>query len=287
MKLFAVQVLDPSGVDELIDTTNVTGWDFLWAALTVLAGAVIARLTRVATRRALSRVSELPDNVVNLLVKLAGWAVITVAIVLALPFIGVDTGPVVIVIVLVAGAAVLSGRVLIENLGAGVILQSEATFSPGDQIETNDCVGKVVEVSSRAVKIESIDGRRIVIPNMSVLSGSVINLTTHPERRSELVVGLEYGTDLDAAREVLVAAAHDAAGVLADPPVDVFVSTFGESSIDFRVWYWHVSDIRSHYEATDAVARSIDRACRRHGLTIAFPQRTLWWGDGPPAESQD
>ena len=248
MNLLAMQVLDPSGIDELIDTTNVTGWDFLWAALTVLAGTVIARLARVATRRALSKVSELPDNVANLLVKLAGWTVITVAIVLALPFIGVDTGPVVIAVVLVAGAAVLSGRVLLENLGAGVILQTEATFSPGDQIETNDCVGIVVEVSSRAVKIESIDGRRIVVPNISVLAGSVVNLTTHPERRSELVVGLEYGTDLDAAREVLAAAAQDAAGVLADPPVDVFVSTFGESSIDFRVWYWHASDIRSHYE---------------------------------------
>jgi small-conductance mechanosensitive channel len=287
MELFAMQVIDPSGVDELIDTTNVTGWDFLWAALTIVAGFVIARLARVVTTRALSGVPDMPNNVVNLVVKLAGWAVITVAIVLALPFIGVDTGPVVIVVVLLAGAAVLSGRVLIENLGAGVILQTEATFAPGDQIETNDCVGRVVEVSSRAVKMESIDGRRIIIPNISVLSGSVTNLTTHPERRSELVVGLEYGTDLDAAREVLVAAAQDAAGVLADPPVDVFVATFGESSIDFRVWYWHESDIRSHYEATDSVARSIDRACRRNGLTIAFPQRMLWWGDGPPAEAED
>jgi small-conductance mechanosensitive channel len=285
MLLAAVQPIDPAGVEELIDTTHVTGWDFLWAILTILGGFLLARVARIAVRRALSTVPELPDNIVNLITKLAGWAVITISVVLALPFIGVDTGPVVIIVILVAAAAVLSGRVMLENFGAGVILQSEATFKPGDQIDTNGAVGKVIEVSSRAVKIDAIDGQRIVVPNISVLSGSVINLTARPERRSELVVGLDYETDLDAAREILVAAAHDAAGVLDEPSVEVFVSKFVESSIDFRVWFWHASDIRSHYEATDAVARSIHRACRRNGLTIAFPQRTLWWGDEPPAES--
>jgi small-conductance mechanosensitive channel len=282
MFLAVVQQIDPRGVEELIDTTNVTGWDYLWAALTMLAGFLGARLAREATKRGLSAVHELPENLINLSSKLAGWAVLTLAIVLALPFIGVDTGPVVIVVLFLAAVTVLSGRVLLENFGAGVILQSESTFRPGDQIETNDCIGRVVEVSSRAVKIESIDGRLIVIPNSSVLTGSVINLTAQNKRRSELVVGLEYGTDLETAHEVLLAAARDTVGVYSDPPARVFVATFGESSIDFLVWYWHDSDIVSGYEVTDAVARSIDSACRKHALTIAFPQRKLWWGEPPP-----
>ena len=211
---------------------------------------------------------------------------LTLAIVLALPFIGVDTGPVVIVVLFLAAVTVLSGRVLLENFGAGVILQSESTFRPGDQIDTNDCIGRVVEVSSRAVKIESIDGRLIVIPNSSVLTGSVINLTAQNKRRSELVVGLKYGTDLETAHEVLLAAAQDTDGVYSDPPVSVFVSTFGDSSIEFLVWFWHASDIVAGYAVTDAVARNIDRACRQYGLTIAFPQRTLWWGEPPPPEAE-
>lgn len=278
----AVSQIDPSGVEELIDTTYVTGWDVLWAALTVLAGFVGARIARRAAHHALSAVPDLPENLIGVSTKLIGWGIITVAIVLALPFVGVDTGPVVIFVLVLAALAVLSGRVLLENFGAGVILQTEGTFKPEDQIETNDCVGEVVEVSSRAVKIKALDGRLIVIPNNSVLRGSVVNLTAQSERRSQLVVGLEYGTDLETAREVLLAAAQNAAGVHSDPPVSVFVSTFGESSIDFLVWYWHDSNILSGYEVTDAVARSIDQACREHGLTIAFPQRTLWWGERPP-----
>jgi small-conductance mechanosensitive channel len=277
----AVQPLDPSGVEELIDASNVTGWDFLWAALTIVAGVLGARIARAATRRGFSSAPNLPENIKNLVTKLAGWAVVTVALVLALPFIGVDTGPVFVVVLVVAALTVLSGRVLLENFGAGVILQSEATFHPGDQIKTNDCVGKVVEVSSRAVKIEAIDGRLIVIPNSSVMTGAIVNLTAQRTRRSELVVGLEYGTELDTAREVLLEAAQGTAGVSSEQPVKVFVSEFADSSINFLVWYWHDSDILTQYEATDAVARSIDRAVREHGLTIAFPQRTLWWGEQP------
>jgi small conductance mechanosensitive channel len=282
--LVAVQSFDPTGVEELIDTTYVTGWDFLWAGVSVLVGLLVARVARRATRRALTSVSDLPDNVVDLGAKVAGWTVITMSIVLALPFIGVDTGPVFIIVLVLAALAVLSGRVLLENFGAGVILQTEATFQPGDQIETNECLGKVVEVSSRAVKIDAIDGRRIVVPNLSVMNGPVTNLTAQSKRRSELVVGLTYGTALDSARDVLMRAAGDAAGVAAEPPVRVFVSKFGDSSIDFLVWFWHDSDLVSQYEATDAVARSIDRACREHDLTIAFPQRTLWWGEQPPPD---
>ena len=38
--------------------------------------------------------------------------------------------------------------------------------------------------------------------------------------------------------------------------------------------------------AKDAVGRAITHAFAQHGLVIAFPQRTLWWGDGAkPGES--
>jgi small-conductance mechanosensitive channel len=277
--------ITPTGVEELIDTSNVTGWDVFWAVLTVVVGVLGARAARAATRRAISQLTQLPESLANLIVKVAGWAVIVLAIVLALPFVGIDTGPVIIVFLLLAALAALSGRVLLENLGAGVILQGEATFEPGDQIVTNECVGTVVEVSSRSVKIEAIDGRRFVVPNLSVLGGPIVNLTARADRRSELLVGLKYGTDLDAAHDILLTATRDAAGVLSEPTVDVFVSHFGESAINFIVWYWHASDIQASYHATDSVIRNIDRACRQHGLTIAFPQRTLWWGGEAPPKS--
>ena len=153
-------------------------------------------------------------------------------------------------------------RVLIENYGAGVLLQSEGHFQPKDLVVTNDHMGRVIEVSSRVTTLETIDGRKLVLPNTSVLSAPLEVLTSAPTRRTEMTVGLQYGTNLDEAVEVITEAAASPEAVVDSPPVEVYVSEFGESSINFIVWYWHASDFRSSLQATDAVARSIDRACR-------------------------
>lgn len=276
------QLVDVSGVDELVDTTSVTPWDLLWAALLLIGGLVVARLTRRWLDRVLSRTTQLPEGIVNMLVKITGWTVVAIAVVFALPLVGVDVTPIFILMLLIAAILVLSGRVLLENYGAGVILQAEAMFQPGDQIETNDFSGDVVEVSSRTVLIEARDGRRIVVPNTSVLREPLVILTAQPERRSEITVGLAYGTDLDGARQVLTDAVQQAPGVVAQPPVEALVTEFGDNSINFLVRFWHASDILSGYVVMDEVARAVNRACVDHGLTIAFPQRTLWWGE-PPA----
>ena len=101
------------------------------------------------------------------------------------------------------------------------------------------------------------------------------------------MVGLEYGTDLDRARGVLGRAAQEADGVVDSPPVQVHTSLFGESSIDFLVWFWHQSDFQSGYEVTDSVIRSINQArritacpssqpgCIVSGTVMAKPRRLI------------
>ena len=266
-----------SNIDELVDVTDVTGWDLVWAAVLIMGGIALASLARRPIRKRLTE-TNLPAGTVNLLTKLVGWAIIVIGIVFALPLLGVDVTPIFVLVILIAVVVVVSGKTLIENYGAGVVLQSEGNFEPGDQVASGNHQGKVLEVSSRVVKLETLDGRLVVLSNVSVLSDPLVVFTERPERRTELIVGLAYGTDLDRALQVLGDATAEVPGVLTSPLPEVFVSEFADSSINFLVWFWHASDLQSEYEATDQVARSLDRACREHGLTIAYPQRTLWWG---------
>jgi len=273
-----------SNVDELIDVTDVTPWDVLWAVLLIAGGIAFASLVRRLIRKRLG-LTSLPMGTVNLLTKVVGWTVIAIAIVFALPLLGIDVTPVYFLVVLAGVVLVVSGKTLIENYGAGVVLQSEGNFEPGDQIATMNHRGMVLEVSSRVVKLETLDGRQVILSNVSVLADPLVVFTKRPKRRSELIVGLAYGTDLDRARQVLRDAAVAVPDVLTTPPPEVFVSEFGDSSINFLVWFWHASDFQSEYETTDQVARSLERACVDHGLTISFPQRTLWWGETQTPES--
>lgn len=285
--IISAQTIDPGIVDELIDTRSVTGWDYLWAALTVTVAFFVAWLVKRFLKGSLSTVHGIPPRIAGLVTTATTWAIRLLGIVFALPFLGVDIGPVVIFIIVILALLVIAGRVILENFGAGLLLQTRAPFEIGDEVMTMDYEGTVEEVNGRAVVILTPAGERITIPNSTVLNNPITTLTAERSRRSELVVGVEYGTDLDRAKQVLEAAVAEAPGVIAEPAAEAHVIEYGDSSIDFLVRYWHPADIQSGYVVTDEVARAINRSLRNHGIVIAFPQRTLWWGEGQERTGPD
>jgi small-conductance mechanosensitive channel len=135
--------------------------------------------------------------------------------------------------------------------------------------------------------IETIDGENIHIPNKTVIDSPVVNLTDLGSRRSTLEVGVAYGTDLDHAKQVLEEAATACELTHSEPPPEALVSEFGDNAIEFQLRFWHDPLVLDGYRAVDGVARSVARVLARHGIVIAFPQRTLWWGepDGRPETS--
>lgn len=77
---------------------------------------------------------------------------------------------------------------------------------------------------------------------------------------------------------MLLAACGTVEEVREQPPPEAWVFEFGESSISIALRYWHPADIASVWRVRSAVAarRALDEA----GMTIPFPQRTLWFGPG-------
>ena len=277
-------VVDISQIEEMVDVSGVSQWDPLLAAAAVAVGVLLGFvLGRIV--RALLRKSDLPDNVADLGGTVVMWSVVTMSALVALSLVGFQVAPVVIATVIIAVGFLVTGRLLLENLGAGVALQTRAPFQPGDEIRVGETVGAVVEVNSRVVVIDTIDDKRVLVPNSSVLASHIVNLTAHDSRMSTVDVELIYGTDIPVAREILVAAMISASGVLTDPAPMAHVRAFNASGISFAARFWHAPEIREEWAATDAVISSIDAAVKAHGLRIAFPQRTLWWGT-PDAESQ-
>ena len=118
------------------------------------------------------------------------------------------------------------------------------------------------------------------LPNADVLRNPIVNYTRTPVSRTELTVGVAYDTDLEQAREVLLGACRAADEVAEHPPPEAWVHEFAESSINIAVRYWHPADIASRWRVRNAVAVAVKRALDEAGMTIAFPQRTLWFGPG-------
>jgi small-conductance mechanosensitive channel len=183
------------------------------------------------------------------------------------------------------GALGIGGLVLalalqgvVENFFGGLILQSRRPFTIGDTVELGDQVGIVKDIDSRTVVMRGLDGTWIRVPNANVLKEPIITLTQERLRRSEVAVGVAYDTDLERATTAIGEAMGRVARVCTDPAPLVVLSEFGTSSIDFRAYYWHESDVPAELATTHDVVLAIHQALAAAGITIAFPQMVVWSG---------
>ena len=118
----------------------------------------------------------------------------------------------------------------------------------------------------------------IRVANSEVLTIPIINLTRELLRRSELAVGVAYDTNLDRATEVLIDAVGRVQRISRSPEPWVMLRQFGDSSIDFTIYYWHRSDVPSELAATHDLMLAVHHALADAGITIAFPQMVVWPG---------
>ena len=274
-----------TNVDELIDLEGVTGWDVAIAVAVVLASILIARFTRKFVLRWLPEVDGVPEQVSLTLSRIAGYAVIVIGVVYAASWVGVDTGPIFLVILLIAVVTFFSMKPLLENFAAGLILQTRSPFDIGDEITLDGYTGEVIEIDSRTVLLLTPDGVQVRLLNVDVIGGTLVNTTREGTRRTTVPVGVAYGTDLGNAREVLRTAVTSVDFVLSSPPPEIHLARFGESSIDFELRFWHAPSIAEELATTDAVVESVDLALKAASIVIAFPQRDVWMraAQQPPA----
>jgi small conductance mechanosensitive channel len=278
--------IDPNG---FIDPTGVGWQEGVAAAATLAIAFLAASLAGRFLTRAARRWPNLGSPVVVMLVRLVRWTIVLLGIAFALLLVGFEVGPIFLIITIVIAVFVVMGRPLLENFGASVVLQAETPFRVGDLVEIVGTTGVINEVSGRTTVIDTFDGKRLRIPNNQVLNSSIANLSERRARRSEIKVGVEYGTDLDRARAVILETVGQAGGVFAEPAPEALVNDFGDSAITFIVWFWHEPAINGSYRVIDRVARAVDRAFRSEGIVIAFPQRVVWSkpGSAPDTTNRD
>lgn len=265
-----------TSVEDLLEP-GLTSDDWLIAA-GILLGAIAAAIAANRIARSIVSRSVGAGFAAIMTARVIGYLIFLVGLVYALSRLGVRVGP-------LLGALGISGLILalalqkvVENFFGSVILQARRPFTPGDTVQLGDHVGVVTDIDARTVVLRRLDGSMVRIPNLEVLNHAIVNLTREPARRSELVVGVAYGTDLNAATRVITQAVGRVPRIRAAPAPQILLSSFGSSSIDITVYYWHASDVPSELAATNDLVVAVHHALADAGITIAFPQLVVWPG---------
>jgi small-conductance mechanosensitive channel len=97
-----------------------------------------------------------------------------------------------------------------QNFVAGVILLVERTIKPGDILEVEGQIVKVMLIGIRASVVETRDGEDVIIPNSVLIQTSVKNFTLRdPAVRVRVQVGVAYHSDMRLVKATLTEVAAE------------------------------------------------------------------------------
>jgi len=173
-----------------------------------------------------------------------------------------------------AGFAIgLAFQGTLGNFSSGVLLLVFRPFKTGDVINAAGITAKVVEIDLFHTVFDTFDNRRIIVPNGSIASGTIENITHHSERRVDVAVGVSYDAGIEKTRETLTAAAESLKEHLVEGEgrgYQIVLGDLGDSSVNWTVRFWtQAEDFWPVKQAlTEAVKNNLDEA----NIGIPFPQ---------------
>ena len=166
----------------------------------------------------------------------------------------------------------LSGTV--QNFAGGIMLLVFKPFKAGDFIEAQGFSGTVSEVNIVSTKLTTTDNRVIVLPNGSLSSGTINNISQNPIRRLEWKIGVEYGSNIDQTRKVILGILNADARVLhgKDAPDEPNVKLSGllDSSVEVQARCWVRTD--DYWNLLWEVNELIYNELPKNGIDFPFPQ---------------
>jgi small-conductance mechanosensitive channel len=227
--------------------------------------------------RQINGVQNLKDSNKALLSKAATLAIYLIFTAVALDQIGID-----LTAFTVVGGAIGIGlgfglQKITSNFISGIILLAEKSVERNDLIELSDGTqGFVKHIGARYSLIETFDGKEVMVPNEDFVTNRVVNWTlTSTQGRVEIAVGVAYGSDIDLVHETLLEAAREHPRATKDPAPQCFLDNFGDSSINFSLYFWVEDVTAGRREPRSDVQRAIWRKFQERGIEIPFPQRDL------------
>ncbi|SEC88077.1 potassium efflux system protein [Pseudomonas saponiphila] len=167
-------------------------------------------------------------------------------------------------------------QAIFANFISGIIILFERPVRIGDTITIGNLSGTVSKIRIRATTITDFDRKDIIVPNQTFITGQLINWSlTDTVTRVTLKLGVDYGSDLDLVKELLLKAARDNPRVLKEPEPQVYFLNFGESTLDHEL-RMHVRELGDRNPVVDEVNRFINREFKKNHINISFRQMEVY-----------
>lgn len=248
------------------------GPNMIAAIAIVVIGRVLAKWLIFLINKALTK-SGMDLTLVLFIDKLIYYTLLIAIFIAAADQIGIETTS---FLAMLAAAGLAIGLALkdsLSNFASGVMLILFQPFRLGDGVTVAGVTGTVERIDIFSSMLLTADNQKVIVPNSSITSNIITNITANPTRRIDLVIGISYNDDIKKAKKILENIIAADSRILTNPAPTIALAELGPSSVDLvvRPWvntaeYW---DIR--FDLIETIKITFDE----QGISIPFPQQDV------------
>ena len=263
-------------IDKILET--ITVWlttysiKIVAAILIFIIGKWFCRkITDLLTK--LMKKNSVDDTLVKFLGSIVYYTLLIVLMIVVASQLGINTTSFLTIVGAAGLAIALALKDSLSNFASGVMLILFRPIKIGDFVDVGGVKGTVQSIDIFNTTLHSPDNQKHIVPNASITSGVITNVTANDTRRVDLVIGIGYDDDIAKAKGILEAIIKRENRVLENPATNIAVSELADSSVNFvvRPWvktsdYWDV-----YFALTEEIKISFDK----EGISIPYPQQDV------------
>ena len=258
-----------AALTELVVHATTLGKRLVAAGLILLIGHLLIKLFMRLIRK--SKFAQKGDptavRVLNNFIRVGLYVVLLVTV------IGILGVPMASVVAAIASAGVAIGLALqgaLSNLAGGIMILLFRPFRIDDYVETSDASGTVEDVGIFYTVLRTPDNKVVTIPNGTVMANNVVNYSLKDTRRLELVFQVEYGTDVEKVKRLLLEEACKHELVLRDPEPFARLAEQGDNALTFKLRVWMAND--DYWTVNFDLLEAINTRFAKEDIVIPFNQ---------------
>lgn len=152
---------------------------------------------------------------------------------------------------------------------SGLIVLFEQSVRVGDNIATNNIVGRVTRMTVRYTMIRTRDGVEAIVPNDSLTSNVIVN-QSWSDRNLRLVCGVlvKGDVDLELARKLFVEAMAAQSRVLQQPPPHMYITGVNDKGIQLDGHFWINDPENGQHNVISDIYDTVLAAFRKHAVQL-------------------
>jgi MscS family membrane protein len=148
--------------------------------------------------------NDLDDIVIPIIQKGTAFTIWSLGIVVGLNNAGYDVGAVLAGLGIGGLAFAIAAKDTVSNMFGGLTIFIDKPFVKGDRVKVKGVDGRIQDIGLRTTKLETMEGRRLTIPNSAFIDNPVENITSEPTRKIIQTIKLAHTNNYSKVNEAIL-----------------------------------------------------------------------------------